>query len=298
MQKYYKKGWGDRSDGWKLRAIDPISLLAPYVMRTRLDSQVMYEVELPIDEIDAFIKKYRAEIPGLSIMHVIMAAMVRVFSQRPYTNRFVVWNQVYARNSISISLAVKREISDKGEETVIKPEFEPTDTIADVVRKVSEEYRASMEEANETDNLAKLLGVIPPFLLRIAIKIFFAMDNLGILPKSIMKLSPWHTSVFLTNLGSVGIDSVYHHLYEFGTCSQFIALGQKKRTRIVDENGDEKVVKTTTLRFNNDERICDGHYYARSMRYLRKLLANPEMLLTPPEKVVVDDCVGKKRIDI
>ncbi|MBQ6569420.1 MAG: 2-oxo acid dehydrogenase subunit E2 [Clostridia bacterium] len=298
MQKYFKKGWGDRSDGWKLRGIDPISMLGPFIMRTRLDSQVMYQFDLPLDNLEEFIRQHKEEIPGLSLMHVIMAAMVRVISQRPYVNRFIVWNKMYARNNISISLAVKREITDKGEETIIKPEFEPTDTLADIVEKVKKEYDASIGEANGVDDAAKILCYIPSFLLRGAVKLLFGLDKLGILPKFLVKVSPWHSSLFITNVGSVGIDSVFHHLYEFGTNSQFIALGQKKRREITDENGQKKTEKYTTLRFNNDERICDGHYYAASMRMFRKLLLNPEQLLEPPKQVIVDDCVGKKRIDI
>jgi len=298
MLKYYKRGWGDRRDGWKLRNVDALFLVIPYIMRTRLDSQNLFEAEIDIEPIEEFIRKYKKDIPDLSIMHVVMAAAVRLFSQRPHLNRFVVWNKIYAHNSISFSLAVKRELSDTGEETMIKPEFEPEDTIYDVVKKVNALVVESSNNSNDVDAVAKIFGYFPPFIIRIAVKIIYGLDYIGILPKVIENVSPWHSSMFITNLGSIGIDAIYHHLYEFGTCSQFVAMGKKRRKKTFDENGEEKTVKTLQLKFVNDERICDGYYYAASMRYFKKILANPEVLLTPPKRVYVDEGVGKKRIDI
>lgn len=298
MLKHYKRRLGDRRDGWRIRKIDAMFLVIPYIMRTRLDSQNFYETNIPIEPIEEFIRKYKEEIPDLSIMHVIMAAAVRLISQRPHLNRFVVWNKIYAHNSISISLAIKREISDTGEETMIKPEFQPEDTLYDIVKNVNGLVTESFENKNNVDFVANLFGYFPPFILRTAVKLLYGLDSIGILPKAIEKVSPWHSSMFITNLGSLGIDAIYHHLYEFGTCSQFIAMGKKQRKRTIDENGKEKTVKTIQLKFVNDERICDGHYYAASMRYLSKILANPEVLLTPPKTICVDEGVGRARIDI
>jgi pyruvate/2-oxoglutarate dehydrogenase complex dihydrolipoamide acyltransferase (E2) component len=120
----------------------------------------------------------------------------------------------------------------------------------------------------------------------------------GMMPKFINKASPWHSSIFLTNIGSIGVESIYHHLYEFGTCSMFCAMGKKTRRHTVDKNGDMNSHKSIQLKFVLDERICDGFYYASSMRLLNKILSNPASLLLPPEQVNIDEGVGKKRIDI
>lgn len=298
MQSQFQKRRRDRYDGWRVKPADPVMDLVPYVLRTRIDSQVLFEDEIPLTGIDEFIKQYAADIPGVSIMHILIAAMVRQISQRPYLNRFIVHNKLYAHNSIKVSVAIKRGLSDKGGEAVIKPEFEPEDTVVDVVRKIEAEIDATKpkDAENETDKTAKILGKIPSWIKRPFVNLMYRFDRHGMLPKAIEEASPWHTSAWLTNIGSLGIDSVYHHLYEFGTCSLFVAMGKKNREVITDADGNERVEKSIRLRFVTDERICDGHYYAVSMRYFKKLLLKPEQLLKPPHEVVYDDEIESPRI--
>lgn len=276
----------DRRDGWRVAAADPIVALVPYILRTRLDSQNLFDTEVDISALEAFVRSHTADIPGISAMTVIMAAMVRLIALRPCLNRFIVHNKLYAHNTIKISVAVKRGLSDSGGEALIKPEFDPDDTLADVVRKTVDEIGAAkLEDAsNASDRTAKLLGRLPPFLKRMAVGLIFHLDNIGVMPKAVEKASPWHTSAFITNVGSLGIDSIYHHLYEFGTCSIFIAMGKKKK-----EMSGTRETRRIRLRFVLDERICDGHYYALSMRYLHKMLMKPEQLLEKPRRIFLDD---------
>jgi len=297
---YYKWSWGDRYDGWRVRKVDAVFRVIPYILRTRMDAQNFFEEKIQVDKIEEFIKKHREDIPDLSIMHVIMAAMVRLISQRPHLNRFVVWNKIFARNHINFSIAIKRSLTDAGEETLIKPYFLPEDTLLDVVRKTKEQQEANQKVGtkNASDTISRVLGVLPDSLMRIVAWSMLWSDKVGILPKFINEASPWHCSIFLTNIGSIGVESIYHHLYEFGTCSNFVAMGKKSRQHLLNTHGNLVAHKNIALKFVLDERICDGFYYASSMRLLSKYLDNPEVLLTAPEKVVVDEGVGKKRVDI
>jgi hypothetical protein len=297
--KYFKRGLGDRRDGWRVRKVDPIFSVIPYFLRTRLDAQVYFEELIPIDNIEKFIKEHKAEIPDLSIMHVIMAATVRLISQRPYLNRFVMWNKIFARNNVNFSIAIKRSMSDEGEETIIKPYFLPTDTLSDVVRKTKFEQESNqmVGQQNTTDVISKILGFMPDAVMRITVSLLLMLDKVGLLPRFLERVSPWHSTMFLTNIGSLGIESIYHHLYEFGTCSMFLAMGKKTRKHTFNKHGEITASKSILLKLVMDERICDGFYYASSMRMLNKILADPAVLLVPPLKVVVDDGVGKKRID-
>ena len=297
---YYKWSLGDRYDGWRVRKVDAVFSVIPYFLRTRMDAQNYFEERVPIDHIEEFIKKHKEDIPDLSIMHVVMASIVRLYSQRPHLNRFVMWNKIFSRNHLNFSIAVKRSLSDDGEETLIKPFFQPTDTLQDIVRRTREEQEANQQvgQQNSSDLISKILGLLPDFLMRIVVFILLWLDKVGMMPKFIEKASPWHCSVFLTNIGSIGVESIYHHLYEFGTCSMFVAMGKKSRQHSFNKHGELAAHKSILLKFVMDERICDGFYYASSMRLLNKILTNPEMLLTPPEKVVVDEGVGKKRMDL
>jgi len=135
-------------------------------------------------------------------------------------------------------------------------------------------------------------------MLRTVVFLLLHMDKVGIMPKVINQASPWHSSIFLTNIGSIGVESIYHHLYEFGTCSMFVAMGKKSRSHTFEKDGTFKTHKSIQLKFVLDERTCDGFYYASSMRQMSKYLNDPSLLLTPPEKVIVDDGVRKKRVDL
>lgn len=297
---YYKWSWGDRYDGWRVRKVDAVFSVIPYFLRTRMDAQNYFEERISIDHIEKFIKEHKEDIPDLSIMHVVMASLVRLISQRPHLNRFVMWNKIFARNHLNFSIAVKRSLSDNGEETLIKPHFQPSDTLLDIVLKTRQEQEENQKvgQQNSSDIISKVLGMLPDLSMRIVVWMLLWLDKVGLMPKFIEKASPWHSSVFLTNIGSIGVESIYHHLYEFGTCSMFVAMGKKSRRHNLNKHGELVATKTILLKFVLDERICDGFYYASSMRMLSKILANPESLLVPPENVIIDEGVGKQRIDI
>ena len=119
--RYFKWSFGDRYDGWRVKKVDAVFSVIPYFLRTRMDAQNFFEEKVDIDHIEAFIKEHKEDIPDLSVMHVIMASLVRLISQRPHLNRFVIWNKIFSRNHVNFSIAVKRSLSDEGEETLIKP---------------------------------------------------------------------------------------------------------------------------------------------------------------------------------
>lgn len=299
MLKHYKRKLFDRYDGWRVKYVDAVFAVIPFIMRTRLDAQNSVTEDVNMDQLGAFIRAHKQDIPGLSTMHVIMAAFVRVLSQRPYLNRFVVWNKIYARNSITISLMVKRVMADDGEETLVKTEFDPTDTLSDVVRKLDAAIIASKPtgKTNEMDKVARWFRLIPAWLVRMVITLIRFTDNVGIMPRFIANASPFHCSVFVTNMASLRCKPIYHHLYEFGTCSLFCAIGRPEHT-VVTDGQTIKSQRSIGLKFVTDERVADGYYYASSMRMLYSLLNNPERLLTPPETVVADNGVGRPRADL
>jgi hypothetical protein len=294
--KYFTWKLGDRYDGWRLRNVDPMFTVAPFILKSRVDSQVLFEIKVPIDKIEIFIRDHKEEIPNLSIMHVVMASLVRLMSQRPNLNRFVMWHKIFARNHVNFSIVIKRSMLDTAEETIIKPYFLPTDTLQEIVSKTNIELTNAIKKSDESsaDNLLKLFKFFPDFLLRIVVYLLTILDKIGLMPRIFNYASPFHSSFFLTNLGSIGVESIYHHLYEFGTCSMFVAMGRKKKENIVDKSGEIKSKKSILLKFVLDERICDGFYYARSMRLLEKILSNPSELLLPPQEVLIDEGVRKK----
>lgn len=273
--------FGHRSDGRKLKTIPPFFRVIPNIMLERSDSQVYFKQDIILNDMDAYIDKKAQEGIKLSYMNIIYAALIRIIAERPYLNRFAMNGSLYARNKIFVSLAIKKNFSDEGQETTIKLPFEGNENIFEIKEKLDNaiESNKDISTANSTDSLAGALSLVPDILLRNAIRILSFMDKHGLMPKKIIEASPFHTSVFLTNVGSLGIDSIYHHLYNFGTTSMFFAMGKKKKSYIYDDDEihEEKCI---TIAFVGDERICDGYYYATSFKLLTKYLKKPELLET------------------
>ncbi|MBE7056297.1 MAG: 2-oxo acid dehydrogenase subunit E2 [Ruminococcaceae bacterium] len=302
MIKYTRK-FGDRYDGYRLKNIDPFSFIVPHVMKYRADSQVYFTNELDITELEAFVREHaNSDIPGLKMYHVIIAAAMRTYALRPYLNRFVMHGKLFQRNHLCVSMAIKRR-SDKEETTTLKVAFDHKDTLKDVVDKFNRIVELNKEELNEngTDKVAKLLGSLPSWLVRGAINFLWWLDKHGKMPKIINKVSPFHTGLFITNMGSLGIPPVYHHIYDFGTTSVFVAMGNKTTKYELNEKGEIEAKRKMTIKVVADERICDGAYYAGSMRMMSRFIKNPSALMTPPEKIVVDDGIvmkGRKSYEV
>jgi len=289
-----KRRFGDRYDGYRIRKMDPIYQIVPAIMRTRMDSQVFFDYKLDITELEKFVREQRNNgMPNLRMLHIFMTAMLRMMSQFPRLNRFVAGKKVFARNCYSISIAIKRSLSIDDEETTITPEFEPTFTLQDVVNHMEtvlkEEVYDKRDEGNDTDMVARILGAIPTFVKAGFVDLMRNLDKIGLMPKFINKVSPFHASMFITDLGSCGIGPIYHHLYEFGTCSVFVAMGKKETEYYIDKDGNTQLRRYINMKVVADERICDGYYYASAMKDLARLIRHPEKLLTPPENVVMDD---------
>lgn len=278
--------FGYRSDGRKLKNIPPFFKIIPQVMRTRGDSQVYYSYDIPIKAMDEYISKKAEENIKISYMNIIYAAMVRLIAQRPQLNRFIMNGRTYARNEILISLAIKKTLTDDGDETTIKIPFTGNETIFEIKEKLDNVISQNKNEdtSNDTDILATALSFIPTFLLKVAVNLVFFLDKHGMLPKFIIKASPFHTSAFLTNVASLGIDAIYHHLYDFGTTGLFLAMGKKKKDFIYDDE-NIKEEKCISLAFVCDERICDGFYFASSVKMFNRYLKKPELLEQPIKKI-------------
>ncbi len=288
-----KRRFGDRYDGYRVREKDPMFGVIPHIMRSRLDCQVFFEEKIDVSELREFILEHRKEMPGLSAYHIFVAAAIRAIVQKPRLNRFVSGRKIYARSYLRASLTVKTSRSEDAEEAVVMPEFAPTDTLYEVAERFNEQVKEAKkqdEEAkgNDTDVLVRILNHLPGFVLKFVVWVLRNLDAVGMMPKIINRLSPFHSSLFVTNVGSIGINSIYHHLYEFGTTSIFLAIGKKETLRELKSDGtvDSKTVINT--RFVLDERICDGYYFATAIKLFKYYMKNPQLLLMPPDYIGED----------
>lgn len=282
--------FGRRSDGHRLDQIDPIVQFMPYIMKTRNDAMNLIAVDADYDPMAEYIKKRAKEGKKISFMALIVAAYVRAVAEYPALNRFIMNKQVFARNSIDISLTVLRNANDKQnlDEALIKMTFAPDATLDEVNDQIDEKVREAVNEDadNGTVDFARKL-VHLRILVQIVVALARLLDRYGLLPKKLYDISPFHCSMFITNMASIGMPALYHHLYNFGNTSMFIAMGKAERRPVPTKDGftfkNELPLKVVT-----DERICGGASYAQGMHYFKKLIAHPEMLETKPERVNYD----------
>ena len=283
--------FGKRPDGRAIRNLDPMQKIMPYIMKTRTDSMNMYEDTFPCDVWDTYIKEKEQQGIKMGYMHIIIAAMVRLIALRPQLNRFVMNGKIYARPKIWVSFVVHPTLKDGSTETTIKLCFDGTEDILEVTRIVNEAIEKETTKRVGENGIDKLLRVlmtmIPGPLIKLVINTLMWMDKHSIMPKFIIDLSPFHTTLFLTNLKSLGINHIFHHVYNFGTTGLFFAMGKEKTIPVVKGNN---IVHEKHMGFGlvSDERFCDGLYFAMSLRQMRKIMRNPASLETPLEQKVED----------
>jgi len=286
----YKRRFGDRRDGRLLRTYPAYNKFTPFIMRTRTDTPVYFADSLEVTEIDRWLREKRAEgYKGMGMLHLILAAYVRTVAYRPGINRFVSGQKIFSRYNVEVLMTVKKAMNDNAEETSIKVKFLPSDTIFDIYRKINSEIEnVKANESNGTDKFAETVSHFPRILINLLVDILKIMDYFGWMPQSLLDISPFHGSMIVTDLGSIGIPPVFHHIYNFGNLSTFIAFGAKRHAVELDDSAHPVERKYIDYKVTADERICDGFYMAGSFKYMKHFLRNPSLLEAPPEKVLQD----------
>lgn len=274
--------FGFRNDGKKVKGMNIIDKAEPFFMPQRIDAVNYTPIKILCDPMDEFIARKRKEGEHYSYMYILMAAVARVLYSKPKLNRFIMRGTVYQRNYISISMDVKKKLVEDGEQMTLKFYFTGRESLPEIKNIVETEINKNLD-ANAVDNTTKAAGKfckLPDFLFRWALGICRWADKHGMLTKKLINASPFHTSCFLTNLKSIKLGHIFHHLYNFGTTTMFISLGKEKMEPWVENNKELKVKKALTLGFSLDERVADGLYLGQCLRMMQDLLANPDLLMT------------------
>lgn len=281
--------FGRRSDGKELKHLPGLFRVIPNLMMERDDAQVYFNQDVSIKRIEEYIASKASEGIKISILDIVFASIVRIIGERPKLNRFAVNGRLYARNKITLAIVIKKSLTDEGDESTIKVDFDGTETLFEVRDKLQSliAENKNVEAQNGTDDIVNVLTKMPSGLLKFVVGFLKRLDKHGHLPKSIIEISPCHASAVITNVGSLGIDSIYHHIYNFGTTSMFFAIGKKKKSYVFGED-DIKEEKCINFAFVGDERICDGFYFASSFRSFTKYLSRPELLEIKPESINID----------
>jgi len=278
-------GFFGRSDGKPVRSLSPLQRIFPYVMRGRNQSAVHFSMQVDIDNVLSYLERVNTRLGSrrVRLFHVFVCAAVRMLALRPQLNRFVIGRTIYQRDKIQVSFIVKKELTEEAAETNVKITFEPSDTLMTVAEKVDEHIANARSRRKSADERTiDLVTRLPSFMIRFVTWAFRVLDYFGLAPRSMIEEDPLYTSMYLANLGSIGLDAPFHHLYEWGTASIFVAIGEIHKVPLVSETGKIEIRNVVNLNVTLDERIADGIYYAKSIELLKSLVMSPELLEEPP----------------
>ncbi len=275
-----------RPDGKKLKHLGVEYLVGAHVMKERTDAMNMITIDLPEAPMKEYLNRKRKEGKRYSHLTLILAAMVRAFAEYPQLNRFVVNKRIYARNEISVGMVVLKGGKIDGASTISKMKFPPTGTIDEINDIINAYIATNREEGdiNSTDKLANFLCSVPG-LLRVAVNFVKWLDKHNWCPKAIIEASPFHCSIILTDLASIKTNSIHHHIYNFGTTSISLAMGNLREVP-VRKKGEVVFERCLPLGIVTDDRIVSGNILGLAFRKFEKYLEHPDTLELPPEKVV------------
>ena len=287
--KVRKRKLRDRYDGRYLKTAPPMLKLMPYLMKVRADSQNQFEDVIDITSVEKYLaEKKREGYTDMSLLHVILAAYVRVVCERPGIHRFIAGQKIYSRKKLECLMTIKKDMSLDGLDTCIKVEFDPRDNIYNVYKKFQKTVIQAKNDDGDFESIVGTLVKLPGLVLRFAIGFLRGLDYFGMLPKALHKISPFHGSMIITSMGSLGIPAIYHHLYDFGHLPIFLSYGKMFTKEVTLPDGTKENHHFVTFRVVTDERICDGFYYASAFKQLMRYLNHPEVLDNIPETVVED----------
>lgn len=268
-----------RADGTPVRGLSPIVTAIPYIMPKRYDSQNMTTISADEDLIRSYIRNQRRDGRNVTHMSLLVAAYYKAYRENPKLNYFVANRRIYERNHFCFSFVILKTRADGSpDETTLKVFVEPEDTIFTLTEKIESAIAKNSEQThnNGTDKFVNLVFAVPG-LARFVFFLVYHMDLHGLLPRKIIDISPFHTSLFVTNLASIKTSYIYHHCYEFGTTSVFVCMGKP----VVNHLDPEQRRKLMPLGIVMDERICTGIEYARFSNAFGRYLRHPEELETP-----------------
>ncbi len=283
-----------RADGVRVKDTTAIVSAIPYIMPKRYDAQNYITEYADMEILRRYIHEKRRAGIRIPYMALILAAYFKAYQQHPKINRFIMNRRIYQRNHFCVSFVILKTRADgTPDETTVKLFFEDGDDIFSINRKIEEAVAKNQVSAhnNNTDKFANFMFSLP-VLPTLVMGLVNLLDHCGLLPRRIIDLSPFHTSLFITNLASINTSAIYHHCYEFGTTGVFVCMGKPVANYISGEYRKKLIPLSVVM----DERICTGHEYALFWATLRRYLRHPELLENgapeasdEPERAVGED---------
>jgi len=287
-----KKRFGDRRDGTLIRNTDSMHIIMPLIYPNRCDNEAYMSIIVDLTNIDKFINEKNSSKPEYEykLFQIMVATMLKVLVLRPKMNRFIANSNLYQRNCFTASFTMKKDFDDDGDEVLVRVNAEEKDNLETVREQMYAQIRAARVD-NEKDKSTESMDILqklPRPLLKVIAAVARSLDRHGWMPESAVSTDPFQASVILSNIGSLKIQGAYHHLTNWGTTSIMCMVGEIKE-RSFRINGNTEYRRSVELGITIDERIADGYYYSKTLRLIRYLMENPEIL----EQPFCESCTGK-----
>lgn len=289
MENKQKRRFGDRRDGRLLRELDAMHYIVPIIYPNRCDNEAYISERIDLTNINEYIKKKNEDAGDFpySLFHIIAAALMKTITLRPKMNRFICNKNIYQRNEVSLSFVVKKQFADDGAEGLAIIHTKDEDTVDTMHEAIRQQVMGCRSDKNDkTTDSMEVLNKMPRFLSKFLIWIITILDRHGWCPQFLIATDPYYATALISNLGSIKLKCGYHHLTNWGTCSVFCVIGEKKMTPFFDAEGNVEMRETLDLGLTIDERLADGYYYSKTIKLLKHLLENPELLELPAAEKV------------
>ena len=286
----HKRKRGDRRDGRWVK-VPGLQTVMSLLMPNRTDREVYLHETFDCTEVLKYLEKKNEGVEKeerMTLFHVIVTCLARMVNERPIMNRFVQGGRVYERDEITLSFVCKRRFTDHAEEALMVLTAKDDDTVNSISKRIIGDVRETRKSETSTggvDALLDKLAALPRPILMLIVRIVRWLDFWGKCPKALTEGDPNYTSVFLSNLGSIKCPAVYHHLNNYGTNSIMITIGTIRKEKMLMPDGTEEIRDVVDFAATLDEIIGDGFYFARSLKLVKHIFANPELLEKPLSEI-------------
>lgn len=270
-----------RPDGKYVENLSLTRRIMPFIMRGRNESIVYFEQKIPAENAIKFLSSIRQKTgQKATILHLLLWISGQILHSRPRLNRFIAGGRIYQRNGIWACFSAKKIMDEGGSVIAIKRQIDPNLNFIPLVQQCTNSIAEERsDKPSHTDKELSLIFKLPAFIINPLAKLLMKLDHFGLLPGAFLKDDPLFASIMIANLGSIGLDSAYHHLFEYGNIPIFVTVGKIQKEVIVNELDEIKAVSMLTLKFSFDERIADGFYCLRAISMFKEMITNPEKFI-------------------
>ncbi|MDX9724438.1 MAG: 2-oxo acid dehydrogenase subunit E2 [Myxococcota bacterium] len=264
-----------RPDGTLIKRVHPYRVMLGHILPKRNDACVYFDVYARADKLLEYIAEAKKRF-HVDVTYCLVAACGVGLAASPRMNRFVAGRRLYQRNDRVVTFSAKRQrLNRKAKLTALKTVFREGESFEALCTRIKAELTEERsDKTTSTDKEMNLLTRIPRAVLVRAVRLAMWLDYHNLLPAWFIKGEGMYASIFVANLGSLGMDAGFHHLYDWGNCPLFMMVG-KIEDRPVVEDGQVVVRKMMHIRWTYDERIDDALNSKYGMDSVTRVLEDP-----------------------